>query len=199
MLIRRYQRGVTLIELMIGIAVVSVLMATGAPMFSEWIQNAQVRTTAESIQNGLQLARVEAIRRNASVKFEFTDKTGLSAWNVGCVNVRDDCPATIQQHGSNEGGRNARIGVAIATDATALTYDTALAAGTRLGDGAGVTFNGFGTIPSAATDIARVDVVNAVAADARRLVIVVGGGGLTRMCDPALSLPDQPQGCPVDP
>lgn len=199
MLIRCYQRGVTLIELLIGIVVLSVLLATGAPMFSDWIQNAQVRTTAESIQNGLQLARVEAIRRNASVRFAFTDTTGLSSWNVGCVVTRDDCPAMIQQRGANEGGRNARIGIAIPTDAAAFTYDTALAAGTGLGDGAGVTFNGFGTIPSAATDIARVDVVNAVAADARRLVIVVGSGGLTRMCDPALSLPDQPQGCPADP
>lgn len=194
-----HQRGVTLIELLIGIVVLSVLLATGAPMFADWIQNAQVRTTAESIQNGLQLARVEAIRRNASVRFAFTDTTGLPAWNVGCVIVRDDCPATIQQQGSGESGKNARIGVAIATDATALTYDTPLAAGAGLSAGAGVTFNGFGTIPSAATDIARVDVVNAVAADARRLVIVVGSGGSTRMCDPALELPDQPQGCPADP
>lgn len=199
MLIRRYQRGVTLIELLIGIAVLSVLLATGAPMFSDWIQNAQVRTTAESIQNGLQLARVEAIRRNASVRFEFTNTTGLSAWNVGCVISKADCPATIQQSSSGEGGRNARIGIAIATDATALTYDTPLVAGAGLSAGAGVTFNGFGTVPSAANDIARVDVLNAVAANARRLVIVVGGGGLTRMCDPTLSLPDQPQGCPADP
>lgn len=196
---RCYQRGVTLIEMLIGIVVLSVLLATGAPMFADWIQNAQVRTTAESIQNGLQLARVEAIRRNASVRFDFTDTTGLSAWNVGCVIVRDDCPATIQQRSSGEGGKNARIGVAIASDATALTYDTPLAAGAGLSAGAGVTFNGFGTIPSATTDIARVDIVNAVAADARRLVVVVGNGGLTRMCDPALSLPDQPQGCPADP
>lgn len=196
---RQLQHGVTLIELLLGIAILSILLAMGMPMFGGWIQNSQIRTATESIQNGLQLARIEAVRRNASVRFSLTDVNGLVAWNVGCVTIRDDCPATIQQRSSGEGGANARVGVAIATDAAAATYSVALAAGAGLSAGAGVTFNGFGTVPNATADIARIDVVNAIAADARRLVIFVGSGGLTKMCDPALPLVDHPQGCPSDP
>jgi type IV fimbrial biogenesis protein FimT len=193
------QRGVTLIELMIGITILAILLMAGLPSFGQWIQNAQVRSAAESIQSGLQLARTEAVRRNASVRFSLTDTGGLVAWKVGCVTVRDDCPDTIQERSAIEGGENARVGIATAADATANTYSTALATGAGLSAGAGATFNGFGTVPDASTDIARIDVLNAVSADARRLVIIVGSGGLTRMCDPALSLPDYPQGCPADP
>jgi len=65
-------RGVSLIELLVGIAILGIAVALGAPAFSEWIANSQIRSTAESIQNGLHLARAEAVRRNTSVQFQLT-------------------------------------------------------------------------------------------------------------------------------
>jgi type IV fimbrial biogenesis protein FimT len=44
-----------------------ILLALAMPGFSNWLRNARVRTTAESVQNGLQLARAEAVRRNTPV------------------------------------------------------------------------------------------------------------------------------------
>jgi hypothetical protein len=72
---------------------------------------------------------------------------------------------------------------------------TALSAGTGLP--AGVTFDGFGRAPAVngGTDIARVDVTNAISANARRMVILVSAGGQTRMCDPGVLLAHNPQGC----
>jgi type IV fimbrial biogenesis protein FimT len=191
MLILRKQAGVSLIELMIGIVIVSLLLVMGAPSFSLWIQNTQTRAAAESILNGLQIARTEAVRRNANVRFSLTDATGGAAWSVDCVNVTSDCPAGIQSRSAGEGGTNARAGIAVAVGA----LETPLAAGTALP--AGVTFDGLGRVPSAniGTDITRIDVTNAVAADVRRMVILVGTGGQTRMCDPALALATNPQGC----
>ena len=191
MLIPGKQYGVSLIELMIGIVIVSLLMVMGVPSFSLWMQNTQTRSTAESILNGLQIARTEAVRRNTQVRFNLTDATGTGIWTVGCVNVTADCPAGIQSHGAGEGGSNARAGIAVALGA----LGTPLAAGTALP--AGVTFDGLGRVPSAnvGTDIARVDITNAVNAAVRRMVILIGTGGQTRMCDPALALDDNPQGC----
>lgn len=185
------QPGVSLVELLIGIAIVSLLMVMGAPAFNLWIQNTQVRTAAESIQNGLQIARTEAVRRNTNVRFSLTNAGGLVAWSVDCVTVTADCPAAIQARSGGEGGANARAGIAVATG----TLGTALASGAGLP--AGVTFDGLGRVPTAniGTDIARIDVTNAVRADARRMVILVNPGGQTRMCDPALSLATNPQGC----
>ncbi len=201
MLILRRQRGVSLIELMIGVAIVAILLAVGMPTFGLWVQNTQVRTAAESIQNGLQTARNEAVRRNTNVRFNLTSATGLVTWNV-CVVAGAACGEVIQQRSAAEGGANARVGVSAAVPPTPVPntqYSTALAAGAGLSGagGAGVTFNGVGSIPTAniGTDITRIDIINALANDARRLVIVVGAGGLVRMCDPLHALASNPQGC----
>ena len=192
------QRGVGLIELMIGITIVSILLAMGVPSFSLWIQNTQNRTAAESILNGMQLARVEAVRRNTNVRFDLTDSTGLVAWNVGCVVVTTDCPATIQGRVAIDGSVNARIGVSTSAPPSPIPanqYSTAIATGTGLV--AGVTFEGMGRIPTAniGTDVTRVDITNIAAPTSRRLVVIVGAGGQIRMCDPALALATNPQGC----
>lgn len=192
------QRGVTLIELVIGTAIVSILLMMGIPAFSLWIQNAQNRSAAESVLNGLQLARAEAVRRNAIVRFDLTDATGLVAWNVGCVTVTADCPATIQSRPAAEGSVNARVGVSTA-DIPAPTpagyFDTKITAGDGLP--AGVSFSSMGRVPSDNTgvDITRIDVTNTASTDARRFVVTIGAGGQVRMCDPALAFADNPQGC----
>lgn len=192
------QLGFSLVELMIGIVIVSLLMFVGAPSFSLWIQNTQTRTAAESIQNGLQIARTEAVRRNTNVRFNLTNASGTVAWSVDCVNVTADCPAGIQTRSGGEGGANARVGisvVALPSPIPANHFNTAIAAGTGLP--AGVTFDGIGRVPTAniGTDITRIDITNAVRADARRMVVVIGTGGQTRMCDPAIALATNPQGC----
>lgn len=205
MLIPCKQSGVTLIELMIGIVIVSLLMVIGAPSFSLWIQNTQTRTAAESIQNGLQIARTEAVRRNANVRFNLTDAGGKVAWTV-CLNVAASPCATadtVQSRSGSEGGVNARAGVSLAALPSPIPaghFNTALAAGAGLP--AGVTFDGMGRVPALNPDgtannddITRVDVTNAANAGVRRMVIIIGTGGQTRMCDPALTLATNPQGC----
>jgi type IV fimbrial biogenesis protein FimT len=201
MLASRKQQGVSLIELMIGIAILSIVLAVGMPMFGSWAQNTQVRTAAESVQDGLQIARNEAVRRNVNVRFNLTDASGKIAWTV-CLVVSDECGEVIQQRVAVEGGGNARVGVSTVAPATPVPvtqYATALTAGAGIsGDGkTGVTFNGIGAVPVAniGADLTRIDVINAAAADARRLVVVIGTGGLIRMCDPAFALANNPQGC----
>ena len=192
------QKGVSLIELMIGLAVMAILLFIALPSFRLWMQNTQNRSAAESILNGLQLARAEAVRYNTGVRFSLTDATGQAAWSVGCVLVTTECPATIQSKSAAEGTANARVGTDATVPPTPLTagfYATALTAGAGLPNG--VTFDGMGRVPIAniGTDIARIDITNVVEAGARRYVVTIGSGGIIRMCDPALVLASNPQGC----
>jgi type IV fimbrial biogenesis protein FimT len=75
MLNRASARGVTLIELMIGLAIVAMLIGMGLPSLGAWLANSRVRTTAESLQSGLAMARSEAMRRNQNVEFLVTNDT----------------------------------------------------------------------------------------------------------------------------
>lgn len=103
MLMRRSaQRGMSLIELMVGIAIIGILLALAAPSFRSWTQNTKIRGTAEAILNGLQLAKAEAVRRNTLIRFQATsDLTngctlGAAANVVSYANwvVSFDDPAT---------------------------------------------------------------------------------------------------------
>ncbi len=193
------QYGFSLIELMIAIAVLGVLMVFGAPSFSLWLQSAQVRNAAESVINGLQLARAEAVRLNTPVRFNLNSATGLVDWEV-CATANSPCPVAdiIQQRFNAEGSVNARIGAYSNGDGNVATnYTTIISAGS--GMPVHTTFNGLGRVINDGGNVAvRLDVTNSVNANARRLVVNVGfPGGQVRMCDPALTVsnPTDPKAC----
>jgi len=194
----RKQAGVTLIELMVAISVLGILLALAIPNFSRMIRDAQNRTAAESVLNGLQLARAEALRRSTQVRFSLTDRDGKVVWTVGCANAAI-CPASIQSRAPEEGGGNARVGVSTAVlvkPYTAETFATTLAAGAGLDKPAFVTFDAFGRASAAAgTEISRIDITNVQTGSARRYVVTVTGGGQVRMCDPDAKLNGTPLGC----
>lgn len=166
------QRGVTLIELMIGIAIMAILLAVGLPGFKVWMLNTQIRTATESIQNGLQLARAEAVRRNEQVNFILG--TGTS-WAVSTV-----AGTAIQSRPSSEGSVNVTV---TATPAGATT----------------ATFNALGRLanPTTAPTQIDLDVPTTIlpANESRELRINITSGGQIRTCDPIFTATDDPRKC----
>jgi len=75
----RTQRGFSLVEMAITMLVLAILMRLGAPSFAAWIANQRIRTSGEAILHGLNLARAEAMRRNARVMFAMNDAAGQSS------------------------------------------------------------------------------------------------------------------------
>lgn len=63
----RRLRGFTLIELMVTLAVLAILAALAAPSFSNLINSNRLIGAANDVVAGLQLARLEAVRRGQSV------------------------------------------------------------------------------------------------------------------------------------
>ncbi len=66
-----YLRGFTLIELMITIALLSVLLVIAVPSFNEFRQRAALRGAADQVATFWGDARFEALRRNQFVKVGF--------------------------------------------------------------------------------------------------------------------------------
>lgn len=174
MIYNKIPRGATMIEMAIAMVIIAILIVVAIPHFAAWMQSTQIRTAAESIQNGLQLARAEAVRRNALVCFELPNST-KSDWNIWA----SSCTSTdlIQSRSSAEGSSN----VTVTTDRTTIE------------------FNGWGRLKTPATT--NIDLTNSTGGSCakdtgpmRCLRIVISPAGQVRMCDPALDSTD-PQGC----
>lgn len=69
MRIRTKQRGVTLIELMITLAVAVVLVSIAVPSFRSLMAANKLDTAANGVVNAVRVARMEAIKRNGSAQF----------------------------------------------------------------------------------------------------------------------------------
>lgn len=63
----RLQRGFTLIELMVTVAVAAVLLMVAVPSFNDVILNSKLTGNANTLLSSIQFARSEAIKRNTVV------------------------------------------------------------------------------------------------------------------------------------
>jgi len=207
--LRRAARGATLIELAVAMGIVAFLYLLAAPAFSAWIQNTQIRTASESIQNGLQLARAEALRRNRGVMFWLTSAAAPPAadWLVGCATpsgagavpeALGDCPGSPTAGGVPANTNVPPINWIQRQDAADQQTTRPRVVATPAGANV-VTFNSLGmVIPNldGSPSLTQIDVsVPAMPAAVARPLRVTVGGGQIRMCDPNLVLANDPRGC----
>ncbi len=199
------RRGMTLIELMVGVAIVAILFALSAPSFSTWIQNTHIRTAAEAVQNGLLMARAEAVRRNAPVRFQLTDtldnscalSTSGTNWVVSQDNPSGACASAIADP-SDPAPAAPRI---IQTRSGAEGSKNALLSATQ----SSLIFNGLGRVTPVPAGNVDFSISNPIGGNCvsqgglmRCLRINTTPAGLVRMCDPMFPATD-PQGCPPCP
>ncbi len=195
-------RGVTLIEMVIGVAIISMLIMLALPSMTAWLSNTQIRNAAETLLAGITLARSEALRRNAMVRFQLTSsltstcalsRTGTN-WVVSLADPSSACqanpsdvttPQIIQKKSGTEGSSRAEVS---ATGSSTIF------------------FNGLGRIGNIANpSITRIDITNSSGGtcqhvDAsngtmRCMRIVVSSAGDIRMCDPAVTDNTDPRYC----
>jgi type IV fimbrial biogenesis protein FimT len=197
----------SLIELLIGLAIMGLLIMIGLPNMAAWLQNSKIRTAGETMLAGLTLARTEAVRRNQIVRFQMVNNltsgcvisTAGTDWVVSLDNPTGACdaaasdaaptdppPRIIQKRSGSEGTQGAVV--------------AATTAGV-------VHFNGLGrvTSPGGAANMTRLDISNPAGGACenpdgsggpmRCLRINISVGGDARMCDPAVD----PVAFPTDP
>lgn len=177
--------GLTLIELMITIAIMGILITAGASSYSTWMANSRVRSSANSIQTGLMLAKSEAMRRNQQAQFVLTT-TEPVAPNVGSVSASTS--------GNSWMVRIYQSGGTYTSSDFIQGRSSNEAACTSINAGqASFVFNGMGILsPIPAGDIN----INVTCSGADRpLRVTVSRGGAVRLCDPALSISTSPLGC----
>jgi type IV fimbrial biogenesis protein FimT len=196
-MLKSKQVGVTLIELLIGLTIVGILFLVGAPSYRAWIQNQQIRAAAESILNGIQLARSSAVNNNASARFILCNVNSVpstSTWEILAASAIAAAPtASLACAGANPGSDGVageiRVQERSAKEGSKLAQITVLPIGTNT-----VTFNSLGRVSNVNSNansiglspLTQID-VNSPNGD-RPLRINISTGGNVRMCDPSPKL-----------
>jgi type IV fimbrial biogenesis protein FimT len=194
--LRRLQAGVTMIELLMGLAIVGMLMFVAVPSFSTFLQNTQIRNAAETTMSGLNLARAEALRRNTTIRFQFvsdlTSACTLSSaslsWVVSVADPVGACDATpsdttapqiVQKRSAADGTSNI---TAATTGGTAVTFN-----GLGRLTGSGITQVDFSNARGGVCE--HVDPTNGTM---RCLRVMISSGGQAKMCDPKVTTAGPP-------
>lgn len=185
--------GFTLVEMMIVIAIIGIATAMGLPSFSKWVLNTQIRNAAESVQNGLQRTRAEAVARNANI--EFVLGGAGTPWKIQLPGNLALCPnygPTLIECSTSEGAKKATV---VGVDKNGVVATT-------------VTFNNFGRVGRLSNSLLNTDGTEPLtqvnfdlpvsvlsAADSRDLSVTISTGGSIRMCDPNLIAGSSPLAC----
>lgn len=179
-LARRSQRGMSLIELMVAVAVAVILAVLATPVYQTWVANQQVRTATDQMLDGLRIAQGEAIKRNQPVRFVFDNGDG---WEV---QLAADASVVIRSVLRKEG--TPKVKLSITPDGTESVVF----------DGLGRVFDKDGD-PLAGRITVDIDTSTSIS-DTRPLRVVVDTVAATgfgiRSCDPKLSAGD-PRACPA--
>jgi len=74
--------GFTLVELMVTVAVLAILVAIAIPNYRAFVLNSRMTAQANDFLTSLQLARSEAVKRNASVSMNAIDGDWANGWEI---------------------------------------------------------------------------------------------------------------------
>jgi type IV fimbrial biogenesis protein FimT len=184
---------------MIGIAIFATLMMLAIPTFTVFLGNQRIKNAAETTIAGINIARAEAVRRNAPVRFQFvsdltaacTLSSTAMSWVVSISDPTGACnsapggavaPQIIQAKSAAEG-----------TDNIALT---ATGGGTLI-------FNGLGRVSGAGITqllfsnpvIGTCEHQDTTNGTMRCMQINIGTSGSAKICDPKVTDATDPRIC----
>lgn len=154
-------QGFTLIEVMVALTIMGVLLAIGAPALSDFLTNSRLRGVAIEIRDGLQGARMEALRCNKAITFT----TSGAGWSyTDCSNASRS--RTARTNESSLVIKRGPLASPVVIDASNNT----------------ITFNSSGRATSGSGQFNI-----SAPGTTYRLQINVNAGGMIRVCNPDTS------------
>lgn len=102
------QRGFSLIESLVALAISAILISAGMPAFADYLRNSKLREAGNTLLADALFAQSEAIKRNAALSLVVSGSS---------VNVTDASGTTIRQRAQPD-GVSATTSVTVALDSS---------------------------------------------------------------------------------
>jgi type IV fimbrial biogenesis protein FimT len=199
-------RGYTLIEVMVGIAILGILMAVGIPNMSQWIVANKARAASAFYLDGLSMARRQAVAHNARSRFVLVPgANGQFDWQVDLCFPAPGAPCTdttgnwstaaAPAAGDPEGAAGFR---SVFRPAASLPPSSVLVPAVAPQGADTVYFTELGWVDTTIGGrlaLLRLDPSAALAGDVRAAAVAVTLAGMASACDPAAVAPDS-RACP---
>lgn len=189
-------RGFSLIELMVTLAVATLLMVAVIPAVTTWMADARVRAAGEALQNAARLAQGEALKRSrtsvlalttAAPALNATPAANAQHWFVQVVTRPSDSASEAASLYVRGGTEPSSLNVTVA--GPALLCFNAFGQQTALG----ATATGLGVKCDTASP--AVYTLSGTGAS-RSMKVQVALGGQVRLCDASKTFSDStPDGC----
>jgi len=179
--ILKRDRGFTLIEMMIVVAIVGILSAFSIPAFNGWVADSQVKAASEQYMSGIRVAQTEAIKSGQRVMFFLTSSTPAAGaassvagknWGVQSLEILNPSQVDALLESAVIAGQYPQISVAANV--------------------AELTFNSIGRITNIAQN-AQITITHPQTS--KRLRVTVSTTGAMRLCNPDKSRASAPDGC----
>jgi len=126
------QKGLTLIELLVGLVVVGIAATLAIPTFGALIDSQRRQDTAQQLVTGLRLARVEAIQRGQPVIMQASKGGWSQGWSVfvdtNRNQVRDEGEPILAERAEHSKVRvvgNGRVATRVGFDSTGRLLNNA--------------------------------------------------------------------------
>lgn len=215
----RKEDGLSLIELMVTIAIMAILAMLAAPSYTNYLNNQAIRNVGESLVTGLQVARGEAIRSNATTVFQVVDNLTNTCkldaagryWVVSHCSATAACGRDINKQVAPP--TNCPAGVVILAKGS---FDVDNKVDVDISNSSALCYSALGRVNSTASNCPQNtlnpaaetggnlafnithndDACKAAGGGVRCLRVTIGLGGQSRLCDPDSGLPtNDPRRC----
>jgi len=198
----RSGRGVSLIELMIGLALLAFILMMGVPAFGTFLQNQKLRDAATTTLAEAHYARAEAIRLNSTVELVFSEDEPDTSTFAGVAPSTSGRNLLIRGNVYNPSTAQAEmkmLDVKLQREGSGQTDPSAT--GVQLASSTGlIEFTPLGGTTLAADE--TIQITNPAGGECksaggtmRCLNVVITRGGQIRLCDPAVTTAGDTRSC----